>query len=260
MNYKLPKAGTRVRALFDVLCKYPSGVVWADVKSAYDGAKLGKSYFNRQGYYSNMTISKYLRKFCTYTGKTGNRIYYLKPEWARAALENPPYVLAVKTDAGKLRDLIDPTAGLFEIGDWVQLIPGRMADVMAPHGIKYGSRYRVKSLFGDLVDLEEVTGSWRVDRFKKVEEPVRTEPLMAEPLIGPSNDRGDPEIRDMAWGSKTSWRGSPDDHREEWADAVAEAIRMIDEIAVAPVLSLAEAMMDLQAHLSGLEEIIRKSD
>ena len=73
----------------------------------------------------------------------------------------------------------------------------------------------------------------------------------------PSNDFGSPEIRDMAWGSTVSAyrRGVNDDY----ADAVAEAVRMIDEIGPAPVWSLGERMMDLRSHLVGLEDIIRNS-
>ena len=219
-NLKLPRPETRVRALFDELCRYPNGVVWGDVKAAYDNAP--PAYNNKEfgpRSHSNMEIGKLLKKFCTHTGVSGKYIYKLRPEWAQVALKNPFYCLASNVDEGKLRMLADEILeGMAELkdlregeavlpptfvrnpddieaGDWVQVKDINSPDSKPLRANHIGAgNYTVEKVEKGFVWLHGCYGGWEPRRFKIVVRPTANHPVSS-----PKFDKGAPEIRDMAW-------------------------------------------------------------
>ena len=181
---KIPRLGTRVRALFDVICLYPNGVVWRDAKVAYDSAGKALGYRSRQ--YSALEVSRQLKRFCTYTGERGHRIYKLKPEWAQVAVNDSAFQLSTTADLGKLRAIAENPSGQVFVtpvdplppqhifpGDWVVLkdypppaMLSRGVTSQGPHKVK-NVEYKHNDTW--FVTLEGIQGGWFQDRFVKYE-------------------------------------------------------------------------------------------
>jgi len=210
----LPRPNTRVRSVFDTLCKYPSGTVWSDLKSAYDNTTPRLYEHSRK--YSGLELSRLIHKFCIKTGVVGKRIYKLKPEWAEVALKNPFYCQANKdVDKGKLemcaggsvndfaghkvelklRQDVEDNVPIkkveFKAGDWVmETSKNEYIDhAFEANGIKRGATYQVESVNSGFVHLSGCTGGWFPEHFTLVTRP-------------PEKVKGSPEMEDMAWGKK----------------------------------------------------------